>query len=90
MKVGAQVRDPGLLVGVDGERAPWAAVDINDGVRKIGLLRAPDDDDRQLEPAGVGIMIILRDADRAASQARPDFRGHIRQRTRRIDKDRFR
>jgi hypothetical protein len=40
------------MVGVDGEGTAWAAADINDGLGERGLLRAPNDDDRQLEPAG--------------------------------------
>ena len=68
------VGGPGLMVGVDGEGTAWAAVDINDGVREHGLLRAPDDDDRQLEPACAGVIVTPRDADRAAAQARTDLR----------------
>src|SRR5438034_1362372 len=68
------VGGPGLMVGVDGEGTTWAAVDINDEVRERGLLRARDDDDRQLEPACAGVIVTPRDADRAAAQARTDLR----------------
>jgi len=52
----------------------WSAVDINHGLGKRRLLRAPDDDDRQLELTSAGIVVVPRDADRAATQARTDLR----------------
>ena len=35
------IQGPDLMVGVDGKRTTWAAVDINDGVRERGVLCAP-------------------------------------------------
>jgi hypothetical protein len=64
----------GLVVGVDGEGTARPAVDINHGLGKRRLLRAPDDDDRQLELTSAGIVVVPRDADRAATQARTDLR----------------
>ena len=54
--------------------AAWAAADINNGFGERGLLRAPHDDDRQLEPACAGVVVVPWDADRAAAQARSDLR----------------
>jgi hypothetical protein len=42
------VGGPGVMVGEDGEGTAWAAADINDRLGKCRLLRAPHDDDRQL------------------------------------------
>ena len=64
----------GLVVGVDGEGTAWPAVDINHGLGKRRLLRAPDDDDRQLELTSAGIVVVPRDTDCAATQARTDLR----------------
>ena len=64
---------PGLLLGIDGEGTSRPAIDIDDGVQRCRLLRAPHDHDRQLEPAGIGVIVVPRDADRAAAKARRDF-----------------
>ena len=67
------VGGPSLMVGVYGEGAAGAAADINDGLGERGLQRAPDDDNRQHEPACAGVIVTPRDADRAAAQARANL-----------------
>ena len=68
------VGSPRLMGGINGERITRATADIDDRLGPRGLLLALDDDDCQLEAAGVEVIVVAGDADRAAPQPCADLR----------------